>query len=106
MEIHPIRKKWISALTRSGNSIIDDLFGNITSKLPGPVLKRESVMDITNVRKNKTKTEKQNTVVTEVKEIKSEELDKIFKMPECEVMDDDEIQEKGKALFSAGKIML
>ncbi len=106
VEIHPIRMKWINALTQSGNSIIDGLFTDYTSKLPGPVLKSETVMDITNVRKKDTKTEKQNTVVTEVKEIKSEELDKIFKMPECEVMDDDEIQEKGKALFSAGKIML
>ncbi len=106
VEIHPVKKKWLNALTQSGNSIVDDLFTDFTSKLPGPVLKSETVMDITNVRKNDIKTEKQNTVVTKVEEIKSEELDRIFKMPECEVMDDDEIQEKGKALFSAGKIML
>ena len=59
-----------------------------------------------NVRKYSTRTEKQRTVVTEIEEIKSEELDEIFRMPECENMDDDEIQEKDKALFSAGKIML
>jgi len=106
LEIHPIRKKWLNALTQSGNSIIDGLFTDYTSKLPGPVLKSETVMDITNVRKKDTKTEKQRTVVTEVEELKPDDLDKIFKMPKCEVMDDDEIQEKGKALFSAGKIML
>lgn len=106
VEIHPIRKKWLNALTKSGNSIIDDLYGNLTSKLPGPVLKKEVVMDITNVRKKDVKTEKQITSVTSVEEIKPDELDKIFKMPKCEAMDDDEIQEKGKALFSAGKIML
>lgn len=106
VEIHPIRKKWLNALTQSGNNIIDSMFSDYTSKLPGPVLRRELVMDITNVRKKDIKTEKKNTVVTEVKEIKSEELDKIFKMPKCETMDDDEIQEKGKALFSAGKLML
>jgi hypothetical protein len=106
VEIHPIRKKWLSALTKSGNSIIDDLFGNLTSKLPGPVLKKEVVMDTTNVRKKSVKTEKQLTKVTSVEEVKPDELEKIFKMPKCEVMDDDEIQEKGKALFSAGKIML
>ena len=106
VDIHPIRKKWINALTQSGNNIIDQTFTYYTSKLPGPVLKSESVMDITNVRKDSVKTEKQRTVVTELEEIKSEEMDRIFKMPECEKMDDDEIQEKGKALFSAGKIML
>ena len=106
VEIHPIRKKWLNALTKSGNSIIDDLYGNLTSKLPGPALKKEVVIDITNVRKKNVKTEKQITSVTSVEEIKPDELDKIFKMPKCEAMDDDEIQEKGKALFSAGKIML
>ncbi len=106
VEIHPIRKKWISALTQSGNNLIDELFGEYTLKLSGPILKSESVMDITNVRKKSTKTEKQRTVVTEIKEMKPDELDKMFIMPECEKMDDDEIQEKGKALFSAGKIML
>ena len=106
VEIHPIRKKWLSALTKSGNSIIDDMFGDITSKLPGPVLKKEVVMDITNVRKKNVKTEKQLTKVTSVEDIMPGELDKRFKLPECEVMDDDEVQEKGKALFSAGKIML
>ena len=106
VEIHPIRKKWLDALTQPGNSIIDQLFGDYTAKLPGPVLKNEAVMDITNVRKKSTKTQKQSTLVTSVDDINHEELDKIFKMPECEVMDKDEIQEKGKALFSAGKIML
>jgi hypothetical protein len=106
VEIHPIRKKWISALTQSGNKLIDQMFSDYTSKLPGPILKSESVIDITNVRKKSTRTEKQSTAVTEIKEMKQGELDRIFIMPECENMDDDEIQEKGKALFSAGRIML
>jgi len=106
LEINPIRKKWLNALTQSGNKLIDQAFTDYTSKLSGPVLKSESVLDITNVRKNSTRTEKQRTAVTEIEEIQAEELDKIFRMPECEKMDDNEIQEKGKALFSAGKIML
>lgn len=106
VEIHPIRRKWLNALTQSGNKLIDKAFTDYTSKFSGPILKSESVIEITNVRKSSTKTEKQRTVVTEVEEITSEELDRIFKMPDCEKMDDDEIQEKGKALFSAGKIML
>jgi hypothetical protein len=106
VEIHPIRRKWLNALTQSGNKLIDQAFTDYTSKFSGPILKSETVMDITNVRKKTTKTEKQRTVVTEIKEMKQDELDKIFVMPECEKMDDDEIQEKGKALFSAGKIML
>jgi hypothetical protein len=106
VEIHPVRKKWINALTQSGNSIIDSLFSNYVEKLPGPILKTESVMDITDIRKNSTKTQKQRTLVISVEEVDKAKLDKLFKLPECEIMDDDEIQEKGKALMSAGKLML
>lgn len=106
VEIHPIRQKWLNALTQSGNSIIDTLFSDVTSKLPGPVLKSESVMDITNVRKKSTKKHREKTIVISVDELKQNELDQLFILPECEMMDDDEIQEKGKALLSGGKLML
>jgi trehalose-6-phosphatase len=106
VEIHPVRKKWINALTQSGNSVIDKLFRDYVEKLPGPILKTESVMDITNIRKNSTKTQKQRTLVIAVEEVDAVKLDELFKLPECEIMDDDEIQEKGKALLSAGKLML
>ena len=106
VEIHPVRKKWINTLSQSGNSIIDTLSTNITSKIQGPILKSESVVSITNVKKNETKTQKIRMVVTEIEELKSSELDEIFKMPECVTMDDDEVQEKAKALLSADRIML
>lgn len=106
LDIHPVKKKWLNALTQSGNSLIDQMFADYTANLPGPILKQDSVIDITNVRKNETKTQKQHSVIKSVEEIKASELDKIFKMPECEAMDDDEVQEKGKALFSKDKIML
>ena len=106
VEIHPVRKKWINALTQSGNSVIDKLFRDYVEKLPGPILKTESVMDITNIRKNSTKTQKQRTLVIAVEEVDAVKLDELFKLPDCEIMDDDEIQEKGKALLSAGKLML
>lgn len=106
VEIHPIRRKWIDALTQSGNNIIDSMYTDFISNLPGPILKKQSVIDITDVRKNETKTQKVHTQVTEVKELSSEELDKIFKMPECEAMDDDEVEEKAKFLFDVGKLTL
>ncbi len=106
VEIHPIRKKWIDALTQSGNNIIDSMYTDFISNLPGPILKKQSVINITDARKKETKTQKVYTQVTEVKELSSEELDKIFKMPECEAMDDDEVEEKAKFLFDAGKLAL
>lgn len=106
VDIHPIRKKWINALTQSGNNIVDKLFGDYVAKLPGPILKTESVTNITDVRKNSTRTQKQRTLVISVEEMDTDKLDILFKLPDCEIMDDDEIQEKGKALMSAGKLML
>lgn len=106
VEIHPIRRKWLNALTQSGNKIIDDLFTQATEKLPGPVLKSESTVDIINVRKKQTKTQKERTEVTSVEEVDKAELDRIFALPSCVEMDDDEIQEKGKALLDARKLML
>jgi len=103
VEMHPVRKKWINALTQSGNSIIDSLFADFTAKLPGPVLKTESVVSITDARKKETKTQTIRTVITEVDELESGELDEIFKMPECQTMDDDEVQEKAKVIFSSGR---
>lgn len=106
VDIHPIRKKWLNALTQSGNDIVDDLFTQVTEKLPGPVLKSESSMDIINVRKKRTKTQTERTIVTSVEELEKAELDKMFVMPSCIEMDDDEIQEKGKTLLGARKLML
>ncbi len=106
VEIHPVRKKWLNALTQSGNNIIDDMFTQATEKLPGPVLKSESTVDIINVRKKKTKTLKERTEVISVEEVDRTELDRIFALPSCIEMDKDEIQEKGKALLDARKLML
>jgi len=91
--LHPIRKKWINALMRSDNQIIDRLFTDFTKTLRGPVLKSETVVDITNVRKKETKTQKERTQLTSVKQLTPKELDKIFQMPKCKPIDDDDVKE-------------
>ena len=104
--LHSVRKKWMTALTQSGNKLIDDLFVKFAAKLPGPILKFESTTDITNVRKKKTSTQKVRTEMISLDDKEKAELDKIFVMPKCVMMDDDEIQEKGKTLLSRQKLML
>ena len=106
VEIHPIRKRWINALMHSDNQIIDQLFADFTKTLGGPVLKSETVVDITNVRKNKTDTQKESTLLTSVKELAPEELDNIFQMPKCKPMDDDDVKDNAQELLSAGKLTL
>jgi hypothetical protein len=106
IEIHPVRKRWMNALSQSGNNVIDQLTESFTSKLPGPVLKMESVTDITNVRKKETKRKTQRSYIVDLVELGQAELDEVFQQQECITMDDDEAQEKAKALFSADNIIL
>jgi hypothetical protein len=69
-------------------------------------IRDRSVIEITNIRKNETDTHKDRTTTLTAQELSQNEMDDIFQMPDCIPMDDDEIREKAKALFSAGKIML
>lgn len=43
-------------------------------------------------------------VIKKVKELNAGEPDKIVKMPQCEAMDDDEVNDKAEILFFADKI--
>ena len=104
--IHPIRKKWLQALTSSGNDLIDNMFSDYTAKVPGPMLQKETVIEITDKRKKSTKVERKKAVVTNIEEISAEQTDATFITPECIPMDDDEVQNRVKALFSAKKMML
>ncbi len=106
VNIHPVKKRWMNALSQSGNSLIDQLIDGFTSQLAGPILKQETVIQITDARKKETKTQTHRANIVEIIELKQTELDEVFQLPECETMDDDEVQEKAKTLFSAGKIML
>ena len=106
LEIHPVKKKWMNALAQSGNSLIDKMVADITAKLAGPVLKRETVIDITNVRKKETKTQKKRSVIKSVADLSADELDKVFTMPKCEVMKDNEVEKRAGVLYSADKLML
>ena len=82
------------------------MYSDYTSQVPGPIVQKETVIEITDVRKKKVKTEKRKARVTKIEEISAEETDAVFVTPECIPMDDDEVQEKAKALFSASKLML
>ena len=63
-------------------------------------------MDITNVRKKETKTEIKRSVIKKLEELSAGELDEAFKMPECKLMEDNEVEKRARVLFSAGKFML
>ena len=48
-EVHPVRKRWLEALSRSGDKQLDVLIVQWVANLPGAILKQESVIKVTNV---------------------------------------------------------
>jgi hypothetical protein len=53
LEMHPVRKRWLEALSQSGYKELDTLINQRVNHLPGAILKQESVIKVTNVIKNK-----------------------------------------------------
>ena len=81
LDVHPIRKKWLEALTQSGNDLIDTMYSDYTSKVPGPMVQKETVIEITDLRKKTVKVEKRKAVVTKIDEISAKETDAAFINP-------------------------
>jgi len=104
--IHPIREKWLNAITQTGNALIDQYTDAYIAQLPGPVLQTAMTMDIADLRKQEVKTRRERTVYTQVEEVPSAALDEVFVKPQCEPMSEEEVEERAKKLFSSGRIML
>jgi hypothetical protein len=106
VEIHPIREKWLNAITQTGNDLIDQYTDAYIAKLPGPVLKTEMTIEIADLRKQEVKTRKERSIYTQVEEMTPAALDEVFVMPQCDPMTEDEVEERVKELFSSRRHML
>ncbi|WP_455219108.1 hypothetical protein [Kaarinaea lacus] len=107
LEIQPFRKRWMEALTQSGYEKLDKLFADWAKKVPGPILKLESVVKLTNVRKNETDTQKEKAEITSIKAVKAEDLPKgTFSVPKCENINQKQLESTAKDMAKEGKLGL
>jgi hypothetical protein len=106
-EIHPARKRWIEALTHSGYDQIDQLSSELRSKIPGAILKQDSIVKITDYKKDKVDTYERKVRVVSVKELKSSELpEDTFTSPKCDDLSDNQINDMAKSIFKEGRLTL
>jgi hypothetical protein len=106
MEMHPVRKRWLEALSQSGYKQLDKLIDQWAANLPGAILKQESVVKVTNVIKNEEDTYSEKTQVVTIEKLKPSDIHKqTFQIPDCKKISKKEIRDTAKDLFEKGKLL-
>ena len=105
LEVHPAKKRWIEAITHSGYEQVDELSSELRSKIPGHVLKQNSVVKTTDLKKDKVDTYEQKISVVSVKELKSSEVaEGAFSLPKCKNISNSQIKDAAKKMFTEGRV--
>ncbi len=106
LELHPVRRRWLQALSQSGYKQLDTLINQWASNLPGAIMKQESVVKITNVIKNKDDIYTEKTRVVSIEKLKPSDIPKhTFQMPQCSKISKKEMRDTAKTLFEKGKLL-
>lgn len=106
LEMHPVRKRWLEALSQSGYPQLDTLIDQWTAHLPGAILKQESVIKVTNVIKSEEDIYSEKTRVVNIEQLKPSDIPKqTFQMPKCKKISKKEMRETAKDLFEKGKLL-
>ena len=106
LEMHPVRKRWLEALSQSGYPQLDVLIDQWAAHLPGAILKQESVIKVTNVIKNEDDIYSEKTRVVTIEKLKPADIPKhTFQMPKCKTISKKEMRDTAKDLFEKGKIL-
>lgn len=106
LEMHPVRKRWIEALSTSGYKQLDILINQWVDKIPGAILKQESVIKVTNVIKNREDITTEKTRVVTIEKLKPSDIPKqTFQMPKCKKLSKKEMRSTAMELFERGKIL-
>ena len=106
-EVHPAKQRWIEALTQSGYEQLDQLSRGLRSKVGGPILIHNSVMEVTNYKENKIETHGKKVRVVSIKELESSEVPVgTFTRPDCKNIDKGQTKDAAKSMFKEGKLTL
>ena len=106
LEMHPVRKRWLEALSNSGYPQLDKLIDQWAANLNGSILKQESVMKLTNMIKNEEEITTQKSRIVTVDKLKPTDIPKdTFDMPKCKSISKKEMRDTAKELFNKGKLL-
>ena len=106
LEMHPVRKRWLEALSQTGYPQLDKLIDQWAANITGAILKQESVIKVTNVREKEEETTTQKTRVVKVEKLKPNDLAKdTFELPKCTSISNKEMRDVAKELFKKGALL-
>lgn len=106
-EVHPAKQRWIETLTHSGYEQLDQLSSGFRSKITGPILKQNTVLETTDYKKNEVDEYIENVRVVSLKELKSSEIpDGTFSKPDCKKIDKGQTKDAAESMFKEGKLTL
>lgn len=106
-EVHPAKQKWIEALTDSGYEQLDQLSSGFRSKITGPILKQNTVLQTTDYKKNEVDKYIENVRAVSLKELKPSEIPvATFSKPDCKKIDKGQTKNAAESMFKEGKLKL
>lgn len=106
MDLHPVRKRWLEAMSQSGFKQLDTLIDQRVANLAGPILKQDSVIKVTNVVNNKDDLITKKTRVVNFEKLKLSDIpEQTFHMPSCNKISKKEMRDMAKDLFERGKML-
>ena len=106
-EVHPAKKRWIKALTHSGYEQLDQLSSGFRSKIKGPILKQNTVMETTDYKKNKVDKYIENVRAVSLKDLNLSEIPEgTFSKLDCKKIDKGQTKDAAKSMFKEGKLKL
>lgn len=104
---HVAIQRWVQGLTNSGYGELDKLSYRYRELLNGSSLKHESIMEVTNNKKNKTDIYRRNMEVVSIEHVKPGDLPAdIFIKAECKSMSEKQLKNAAKSMFKENKVTL
>lgn len=104
LEMHPIRRKWIAATAQSGIPVLDELIEKWKEHVQGAVAKQITVVELSDLVKNKTSTTREEIEVTEIEELDLAQLpEDVFQLPDC-TDDRTSVTDAAKKMFNLGQM--
>lgn len=105
--IHPVKQRWVQALTNSGYGTLDKLSKAFRNMIKGATLKHESIIEVSDNKKQKVDTYIRKLEVATIKEVKSEKLKAdTFSKPECKDINRTQMKNVLETAFKESKLTL
>jgi len=104
LEMHPIRKKWIAALTQSGIPGFEDLTSKWSEHVQGAVARHVLELELTDVVKGKKTTTREEIEATALEQLDAAQLpENVFKVPDC-TDDKSSVTDAAKKMLDLGQM--